>query len=52
MWAGDQRTDVRPGSLIFLPREQRHSLECTSAEGMELVGMFYPAGSPAINYET
>lgn len=52
MWAGDQRTDVGPGSLIFLPREQRHSLECTSAEGMELVGMFYPAGSPAINYET
>jgi len=51
MWAGDQGREVKPGSLIFLPRGQRHSLECTSAEGMELVGMFYPAGSPAINYQ-
>lgn len=25
-------------------------LECTSPEGMRLMGAFYPAGSPAINY--
>ncbi|MDX1460576.1 MAG: cupin domain-containing protein [Xanthomonadales bacterium] len=50
LWAGDEALDVAPGSLIFLPRRQRHSLECLSETGMELVGMFYPAGSPAVNY--
>ena len=50
MWAGDRSEAVRPGSMIFLPREQRHSLECLDDSGLELVGMFYPAGSPAINY--
>jgi quercetin dioxygenase-like cupin family protein len=52
IWIGEESTAVRPGSLIFLPREQRHSLECTVDEGLVLVGMFYPAGSPAVNYET
>lgn len=52
LWAGAESAPVGPGSMIFLPRRQPHSLECTSAEGMELVGMFYPAGSPAVNYPT
>ena len=52
LWLGDQETPVRSGSLIFLPREQPHCLECTSMGGLELLGMFYPAGSPAVNYET
>lgn len=42
---------VGPGSLIFLARGQRHSLECTSASGMRLVGVFHPSGSPAVSYE-
>jgi mannose-6-phosphate isomerase-like protein (cupin superfamily) len=52
MWAGETRTAVRPGSLIFLPREQPHCLECCTDDGMLLVGVFFPAGSPAVNYET
>jgi len=52
MWIGDNSMPVSPGSLIFLPREQAHCLECTSEAGLELVGMFYPAGSPAVNYST
>ena len=52
MWIGDHKAAVRPGSLIFLPRKQPHCLECTSDGGLELVGMFYPAGSPAVNYKT
>lgn len=52
MWNGEKSTEVRPGSMIFLPRKQAHNLECLSAEGMELMGVFYPAGSPAINYKT
>ena len=38
--------------MIFLPREQPHNLECLDKNGMELMGIFYPAGSPAINYKT
>ena len=51
MWTGEQSTEVQAGSMIFLPREQVHSLECRDEDGMELIGVFYPAGSPAINYE-
>lgn len=50
MWTGGHKTPVAPGDLIFLPRRQMHSLECESDDGMQLVGLFYPAGSPAINY--
>lgn len=49
---GKTSVPVRPGSLIFLPRKQPHCMECTVDEGIELLGMFYPAGSPAVNYKT
>lgn len=52
MWAGDTHTPIRKGSMIFLPAKQRHCLECTDPAGMLLVGSFYPAGSPAVNYAT
>lgn len=51
IWMNGTNTPVRPGSLIFLPRELPHSLECTVDEGLKLLGMFYPAGSPAVSYE-
>lgn len=50
MWTGGKKTPVAPGDVIFLPARQMHALECTSPDGMELMGAFYPAGSPAINY--
>ncbi len=50
MWTGSKKTPVAPGDVIFLPAKQMHALECTSPEGMQLMGAFYPAGSPAINY--
>lgn len=52
MWAGETHAAVRQGSMIFLPAEQAHCLECTDPAGMLLVGSFYPAGSPAVNYST
>ena len=52
MWTGGKSADVRPGSIIFLQRKRPHCLECTCDEGLELVGMFYPAGSPAVNYQS
>jgi len=50
MWTEGARSDVKPGDVIFLPKKQLHSLECTSEGGMRLMGAFYPSGSPAINY--
>lgn len=50
MWTEGARAEVRPGDVIFLPRRQLHSLECTSDDGMRLVGVFFPSGSPAVNY--
>ncbi|OGT79328.1 MAG: hypothetical protein A3H91_15765 [Gammaproteobacteria bacterium RIFCSPLOWO2_02_FULL_61_13] len=50
MWTEAARAAVQPGDIIFLPRKQIHSLECTSAAGMRLMGAFYPSGSPAVNY--
>ena len=52
MWAGTSSAPVGPGSLMFLPREQPHSLECTDAGGIEVLGVFYPAGSPAVSYDS
>lgn len=52
MWAGDSHAPLGSGSIVFLPRKQPHCLECEDEDGMELVGVFYPAGSPTVNYET
>ena len=50
MWTDNSKTAVLPGDIIFLPLKQAHSLECTTPEGMRLMGLFYPSMSPAINY--
>lgn len=50
MWTRNRKAAVKPGDVIYLPPRQEHSLECTAPEGMRLMGVFYPAGSPAINY--
>jgi CDGSH-type Zn-finger protein/mannose-6-phosphate isomerase-like protein (cupin superfamily) len=50
MWTDETKTPVQPGDTIFLPLKQMHSLECTSKNGMRLIGLFYPSMSPAINY--
>ena len=50
MWAGQSSTPVRRGSCIFLPVRQRHCLENTGSDDLRLLGIFYPAGSPAVRY--
>ena len=50
LWTENSAAYVKPGDTIFLPKKQLHSLECDSDGGMRLMGSFYPAGSPAINY--
>ena len=50
MWTTSKKTPVKAGDVIFLPRKEAHSLECTSAEGMLVAGVIYPGNNPAINY--
>jgi mannose-6-phosphate isomerase-like protein (cupin superfamily)/CDGSH-type Zn-finger protein len=50
MWTEDRKTYVRAGDVIFLPRKQIHSLEATSPEGMDVVGVICPGDNPSINY--
>ncbi len=50
LWTEDVKAAVKPGSIIFLPKRQQHSLECTSNSGLRVAGHFYPAGSSAENY--
>jgi mannose-6-phosphate isomerase-like protein (cupin superfamily)/CDGSH-type Zn-finger protein len=50
MWTEDRKARVRAGDVIFLPRKQLHSLEATSAEGIDVVGVICPGDNPSINY--
>ncbi|HEX6730907.1 MAG TPA: cupin domain-containing protein [Pyrinomonadaceae bacterium] len=51
MWAGETNTPIAPGSCIYLPKRQPHCVENTGAGELRLLGVFYPAGSPAVRYE-
>jgi mannose-6-phosphate isomerase-like protein (cupin superfamily) len=51
LWTGDVKAPVAPGSVIYLPRGQKHCLECLDPGGLLIAGMFYPSGSPAARYE-
>ncbi|HVW71276.1 MAG TPA: CDGSH iron-sulfur domain-containing protein [Steroidobacteraceae bacterium] len=50
MWTEDRKARVVAGDVIFLPRKQLHSLEATSADGMDVVGVICPGDNPSINY--
>ena len=50
MHAGSSSTPITKGSCIFLPRRQVHCVENTGSGELRLLGVFYPAGSPAVRY--
>jgi mannose-6-phosphate isomerase-like protein (cupin superfamily) len=50
MWTETCKARVAAGDVIFLPRKQLHSLEATSADGMDVVGVICPGDNPSINY--
>jgi mannose-6-phosphate isomerase-like protein (cupin superfamily) len=50
-WAGPAHAPIAAGSYIYLPKKQLHCLENKGDEPLLLVGVFYPAGSPAVRYE-
>ena len=39
--------EIGPGTSIYLPPYQPHCLENTGSGALEVLGVFYPAGSPA-----
>ena len=51
MWAGETNTPIAVGSCIYLPKRQLHCVENTGEGELRLLGVFYPAGSPAVRYE-
>ena len=50
MWAGTSSAPITTGSCIYLPRGQMHCVENTGSSDLKLLGVFYPAGSPAVRY--
>lgn len=52
MWTEANSTPISYGSCIYLPRKQVHCVENTGTGELRLLGVFYPAGSPAVRYET
>ena len=49
-WSGASSAPGSAGSCLYLPRRQPHCLENTGADPLELYGLFYPSGSPAVRY--
>lgn len=52
MWAGETNTPIGVGSCIYLPKGQVHCVENTGTGELRLLGVFYPAGSPSVRYDT
>jgi mannose-6-phosphate isomerase-like protein (cupin superfamily) len=50
LWADGARTPVGVGSCVYLPKRNVHCLENTGSGELRLLGVFYPAGSPAVRY--
>ena len=51
VWLGEDSKPIGYGSCIYLPRKQVHCVENTGTGELRLLGVFYPAGSPAVRYE-
>ena len=50
VWTEGTKTTVAAGDILFLPRKQLHSVQCTTPGGFDIVGVIYPGDNPSINY--
>lgn len=50
VWNDESCAPIAAGDVLFLPRKQAHSLECTHPDGMDVVGVIHPGDNPGINY--
>jgi mannose-6-phosphate isomerase-like protein (cupin superfamily) len=51
MWAGKTHTEIAAGSCVYLTKGQAHCVENTGSDELRLLGVLYPAGSPAVRYD-
>jgi CDGSH-type Zn-finger protein/mannose-6-phosphate isomerase-like protein (cupin superfamily) len=49
-WTEKTKTTIAAGDVLFLPRKQVHSVQCTTPGGFDIVGVIYPGDNPSINY--
>jgi CDGSH-type Zn-finger protein/mannose-6-phosphate isomerase-like protein (cupin superfamily) len=50
VWTERTKTAVKSGDVLFLPRKQIHSVQCTSDGGLDVVGVICPGDNPSISY--
>lgn len=50
VWTEKTKARVGRGDVLFLPRKQLHSVQCTTPGGLDVVGVIYPGDNPAIHY--
>jgi CDGSH-type Zn-finger protein/mannose-6-phosphate isomerase-like protein (cupin superfamily) len=50
VWTEHRRTGVQAGDVLFLPRKQVHSVQCTVDGGLDIVGVMSPGDNPSISY--
>jgi CDGSH-type Zn-finger protein/quercetin dioxygenase-like cupin family protein len=50
VWTEHTRTGVQAGDVLFLPRKQLHSVQCTVDGGLDVVGVISPGDNPSISY--
>lgn len=50
VWTETRKAAVGPGDVLFLPRKQFHSVECTAEDGLDVVGVICPDDNPAVSY--
>ena len=50
VWTERTKATVHAGDVLFLPRKQMHSVQCTTPGGFDIVGVIYPGDNPSINY--
>lgn len=51
IWNDAESAPIEPGSCVYLPRQQIHCVENLGHDYLRLLGVFYPAGSPAVRYD-
>jgi CDGSH-type Zn-finger protein/mannose-6-phosphate isomerase-like protein (cupin superfamily) len=50
VWTETRKTTVAPGDVLFLPRKQKHSVQCTVEDGLDVVGVICPGDNPSVSY--
>lgn len=50
VWTEHTKTGICAGDVLFLPRKQVHSVQCTVDGGLDVVGVICPGDNPSISY--